>query len=1496
MNAPKFLSRGIDYLGDLGGKLRDLQGYGTLAHELIQNADDAANATSISFDVTNGAFVVDNDGVFSDCGREEVECPWKADAIHGHRCDFHRFRHIASGDKRGEAGTTGAFGIGFIATYQITDRPELISVGRHWILHEDQPEDERIEVCPGCPKCTQPGLPGTRFIFPWARNANSDLRRALRAEPVLPDGPKRLMEELVRSLPVAMLFLKRLRSMQIKTEGRTVNTIQRLDESDSLILSHGGSESDQIWHLIRGDFSAAATNLREKHQNRIEVKRSSVVTLAIPENPLRTGLLCACLPTEQDTGLPFHINADFFPTNDRKRVILADDYQSEWNREALRAAGRALGNAVGRLPGLLGATRFWGLVATLKEVADRALQERGERVYAEFWRQVASKLRSAPVVQTTTAEWTMAANTCLLLQKEEANVVGILEALGLRVVHESLRPYQSLLRSETVGIPILDVEKICNALAAAGLSRRTERSDMPAGLDTELGRAALFSEIALLLDRQQRTPKLKADDERRLLDVALAPGRDGAFWPCGEIYFADDVTVAFFERLGLAIPFVTDDRAFAPLNTLCRRFNAAAAVEALRKGGTHALEDEKQKDRLLRQLFEWFENRRQEILGDVGLMRRLAALPLFPSAGTLRPLASLALPGNFSDPLGLAELVDLGVLGGRREFLRDLGMPDLDFPTYAISRLPVALTNPAVTSDKRRAAVILLAGHIGELKDNETARLALTATPLVECTDGVFRQAQTCYFDSVIVRDCLGAARYFAVLPNEHAATVRDLFAWLGVATEPRFEDIASIVRVLGSQPYASSVAQQVQNIVGHLAGRVDGKDDLPDLSSLKSERWLPARGRVDRWYRADELYVAYQDYLFETQAVFLDLNVNVQRTGRALLEFLGVHITPPANLVVKHLIHCAMKQVPVNTAVYRFLNENADDPALGQLIDKKCLWLGDAYHAPNQVFWGEHPFGRYRWRLGEELRSYGNLLTRLRMRETPGYQDALAVIREISVEFGSENKPLDDDSLLVLMSCWRTVNRALNEGAVSKADVEGLRAVKCVPKPSGVLNPPEWMFFENRAGLAAKFGEFLASNVIPRPLDAGSALALAGVRMLGSAVDVELLECGDPIEDLEMLERVRVRRSEVARVLDAQGSGLGTGDVLNRLATIRFQASKSIEIRYRLHVFNRELESSAEQVPALYQVEPNTLMFTLREGGAPWAAIARELTVALFPDEDPGRFAAGLKEALAPESAAEAAAILDELGFARLDARVQESPDVGTTAGKLGAIDSANDGTDGTDGLGPKADQVGEGLTTEEALRQLMGGDAPPPTPPIQPPGGEPSGTGGFSQTGTTWRGGKKSRRPVLRTFLPSPNVHDSESTEDDEKDEESRSPVDVAGVQRVIAHEFSSCRTPKEMPHKTPGYDIESRDSSGKVVRYIEVKSFSGQWAHTYAVLSRPQFNKARDLGDSFWLYVVERAESEDFKMHRIRNPALLANHFMFDDGWHALAEPAVAIQEGK
>ena len=1490
MSSPEYLSRGIDYLGDLGAKLRDLRGYRTLAHELIQNADDAKGTVSMSFDVGDDALVVDNDGVFSDCQQiRAAECPWKEDGVHGHRCDFHRFRKIFAGDKRGEPDTTGAFGIGFIAVYQVTDCPELISAGRHWILHEEEDESRRIEVCPGCVKCDPSGLPRTRFVLPWARNAVSELRRRLQAESVPDDGPSRILEELKHTLPVAMLFLKRLRTLEIKQAGHPVQTFQRVDHADSLIVTDGNPQNDQIWHVVRGDFARAAETLRARHPDRIEKKRSSQVAIAMPAGAFSGGLFCACLPTEQRVGLPFHVNADFFTTNDRKSVILSDDYQSEWNREALRAASLALGGAVGKLPALLGGRRFWGLVSTLKEVADAVEKGSGDRTLAGFWKVAEPRLRMAPTIYTTDKRWTTCTDATLLVQREESAVIPTLEGLGMNVVHEDLRPYQGLLRSEAVGVPALNIERLCVALRAQGLYDRTELSALPAGLKSPSNLAGLWQEIRLLLDRQQRNPKAKADDERRLREIALAPGRDNALWPFGEVFSADKATVDRFESLKLGIPFLSSVGGFSSLTSLCPQFDAAAAVDALSAVETGTLEEEWQQKRLsLRCLFEWFENRRQQILADDDTRERLAALSLYPSSGKLRALDELALPGNFDDHLGLAELVDLAALGGRREFLRDLGMQELDFRTYAVARLPAALNDAATPVEKRRAAVQLLASRAGELKDDQAARQALATTRLVECSDGEFRQADKCYFDARAVRECLGNDARFATLPEGHKAALRELYAWLGVGSEPDFGDVARAIRVVSDEEYSPDGVARVQSIFSHLGKRVAAGENPSELMGLATAKWLPVQGKSDRWYGPAEVHAVFSKHLFESQALFLDFPRGVQDSSADLLKFLGVSVTPAVDLVVKHLSHSAARNVPVNEDVYRFLDNNAADLTIGRLKNQKCLWLGDAYYAPNQVFWADHSFGSYRRRLREDLRGYNNFLRRLEIRETPDHNDANNVLMEISAKFGAANVPLDDEAYAVAMTCWQMLDRALESDTISASDLDALRFVKCVPNAQRLLNPPEWMFFENRAGLAAKFGDFLVQNVIPRPLGAGNAFSAAGVRELGSSVEVALMECADPVDDAEMVSKILGRRNEIGRVLVSQSFGSVSEKALRRLDSIQCAATTSLVICYRLRAFNREMQSEPEMVPALYHREDGTLFFMRTNGQTPWGAVAREVAIALFADQDPGRFAAGFKEVLAPDSVAEAAANLDELGFARLDSDAHVAPVVGQSAGALGIEGISGVAAEKGTVEAPQGQSDADSLTPNQALERLLGVGAPPPTPPVPEPGIEPTGTGRGKGSAKHWRQTKKAGRPVLRSYLSPPN-DDQES--ELQGQEQGRSTVDKAGVGHVLEYERTCGRIPKEMPHNNAGYDIESRDTTGAVVRWIEVKSLSGQWNSTYAVLSRSQFEKATVLGESFWLYVVEQAESDNYQVHRIPNPALKASHFMFDDGWRATAEPAAS-----
>lgn len=115
----------------------------------------------------------------------------------------------------------------------------------------------------------------------------------------------------------------------------------------------------------------------------------------------------------------------------------------------------------------------------------------------------------------------------------------------------------------------------------------------------------------------------------------------------------------------------------------------------------------------------------------------------------------------------------------------------------------------------------------------------------------------------------------------------------------------------------------------------------------------------------------------------------------------------------------------------------------------------------------------------------------------------------------------------------------------------------------------------------------------------------------------------------------------------------------------------------------------------------------------------------------------------------------------------------------------------------------------------------------------------------------------------------------------------MDNAGIKRVLEFERQSGRFPEQKSHSHPGYDIESKDIAGQVVRCIEVKSVSGNWGEQGVALSKTQFEKATALGDRYWLYVVERAAQDNFQILCLQDPAHHVQQFVYDDGWKALAE---------
>jgi len=118
-------------------------------------------------------------------------------------------------------------------------------------------------------------------------------------------------------------------------------------------------------------------------------------------------------------------------------------------------------------------------------------------------------------------------------------------------------------------------------------------------------------------------------------------------------------------------------------------------------------------------------------------------------------------------------------------------------------------------------------------------------------------------------------------------------------------------------------------------------------------------------------------------------------------------------------------------------------------------------------------------------------------------------------------------------------------------------------------------------------------------------------------------------------------------------------------------------------------------------------------------------------------------------------------------------------------------------------------------------------------------------------------------------------------------RQKVEVSGIDHVRRHEEAAQRTVRMMPPNHEGYDLESCDDSGAIVRYIEVKSTAGQWGADGVGLTSPEFSCAQRLGEAYWLYVVEFADTGEARIHRIMNPAGRSKQFYFDRGWIGVRE---------
>jgi len=490
---PVTLAYEANLLGNIQHALAGLQGFGIMALELMQNADDAG-ASSLLFDVTDNALIVRNTATFSTCGLTSPRCPWEIEGdSNGIKrcCNFHAISRMGSRSKIHLGSQIGRFGIGFVSVYQITDRPIVRSAGIEMELDPLKGTGTTRVIAT---------TDNTEFELPWAL-VSTGTRKALNASPT-PAGVVELVTEAISEmLTKGLFFLRHLRRVDVCKNGLPIRSVSIERQPDIVTLHIEPGATSERWRLLSRDASdlAVERDIFDDFPTLSELGRSPVVNIAVPlDQETVSGLLYAYLPTEQPSGLPLHINADFFPHPTRRTIVLTGEgHERYWNELLLDTAAKAIADDFDALRDLLGAKRLWALAS-----ATYALRDTGS--FGSFWTELQVSAKASVSVQTVDSKWCLPA-ACFLPDLPAA-AQSALAQIGSRLLHEDLRPHWTVL--SVLGARPLTLPIVIAALEAYQSSQGFG-ADTPHLQDVWLAVDSLLSQSKNRPDFKQLLTRLK---------------------------------------------------------------------------------------------------------------------------------------------------------------------------------------------------------------------------------------------------------------------------------------------------------------------------------------------------------------------------------------------------------------------------------------------------------------------------------------------------------------------------------------------------------------------------------------------------------------------------------------------------------------------------------------------------------------------------------------------------------------------------------------------------------------------------------------------------------------------------------------------------------------------------------------------------------------------------------------------------------------------------
>jgi hypothetical protein len=1207
------LSYEADLCGNIEQALKALQGYGVMALELIQNADDAGAGT-LRIDARDDSLVIVNDAGFSRCSLERAQCDWSGGTVaeaEGRRsCNFHAITRMGGRSKLGAQDQIGRFGIGFVSVYQITDTPVVRSGGVEYTLNPREGRARRRDV---------DLAPGTEFVLPWAFS-NSAVREAIHANVVPVDVADRVVREIADVLPSSVLFLRHLRQIDLCRSGRVVGSIEiaRTDRGVDLAIDPG--RQVQRWVVQSRDAGdiVARERLHERFPGLAELNRSTTVSVAIPADVEVEGLLYAYLPTRKETGLPLHINADFFPHASRQEIVLESESQERfWNEAMISAAAEIIRERFDLIKETLGHRRLWQLGTAASLLAGKS------KAFSSFWASFSEAAKASESVWAIGGRWARPASVRSTPAQMPEPEQTALASFGLSILDPSLREHLNALSS--TGVAPLKMADIATALVAIGVGPIS-------AANPELKR--LWSAINMMLEPPTRTlfstqativaPLMPIPF---LLDWSGAPVSPDGAWRLPENVPAElvrsvlpDLTAVdaeIMQHVNIArhIDLLDLDR-YAEL--LARAVtDAAGAAEFFGPS-----------DDRLRSTYRLFTLMwREDQQTNAGAM--LSETPLLRNAdGRFTPPSRAVLPGDFQDPTGWFHLVDLAPfpVGMSRFAEVVLGVGVMRFEEFVSQHLEDAICR-GITREQYTVIMSGIADHRHQLSD---VLDALAEIPFVLNRAGEFALPRDCYFWDAGIEAVLGRdpARWIdpSALPTETARQqqLRDLFeSKLGMPTRAAAQHVVERVREIAESSEApAEVKKDLTPIFRHILESWSrlGEDYRQELAELADIEFLPAQvdGEPDEknLYLPEEVYRAGRAPGFSTQVPIIDLAPlrENRRAVNELLDLIGVPEEPETSVVVNHLIACIEGGRDPHSLTYLILGERCDAQddlaSIDRLRDLPFIFDPNiGYLRSSRVFWSDPPIGRYWHKANSRMLERQSLFTRLGVAVAPEPRHYAELVLEIAAA------PVTGAEAAVHARCLRHLAEAARDAAAGAAEALDLLAQEesLLSRSGDPIWPGDALWLDSELHLAP-FGDDLDAMVVEPPQDCDVAAlprlyARLGAAPLSTRVRLELAQVPDAVPDEAASQALRERADLLLRLPPTNSARAELRRLLYgvslRLAPTLLTRAELVQdgVSHRSETIEARAFVDAEE-PAIY----------LAGGRISWIVVARHLFDALAP------------------------------------------------------------------------------------------------------------------------------------------------------------------------------------------------------------------------------------------------------------------------------------------